>query len=59
VIVWKRTLETFKQQVLGSSLLLIKGKVEREKKVVHIVAGHIQDISDQLTDFDRHSRDFH
>jgi error-prone DNA polymerase len=59
VIVWKRTLETFKQQVLGSRLLLIKGKVEREKNVVHIVAGHIQDISDQLTDFDRQSRDFH
>jgi error-prone DNA polymerase len=59
VIVWKRTLETFKQQILGSRILLIKGKVEREKKVIHIVAGHIEDISSELTNFERHSRDFH
>ncbi|MCF6193188.1 MAG: error-prone DNA polymerase [Kangiellaceae bacterium] len=59
IVVWNRTLETFRKQILTSHLLLIKGKVEREKSVIHIVAGHIQDISYQLQDFARASRDFH
>jgi len=59
IIVWNRTLEAFRKQILTSHLLLIKGKIEREKSVIHIVAGHIQDISHELQDFDRASRDFH
>jgi error-prone DNA polymerase len=59
IIVWQKTLEKFRQQILGSRLLLIKGKIEREKKVVHVIAGYIQDISERLPEFRRHSRDFH
>ncbi|MGB0495498.1 MAG: error-prone DNA polymerase [Kangiellaceae bacterium] len=59
IIVWKSTLEKFRRQILDSRLLLIKGKVEREKKVVHVIAGYIQDISEKLPEFKRHSRDFH
>jgi len=59
IVVWKSTLEKFRKEILGSRLLLIKGKIEREKSVVHIVAGYIQDISHRLLGFERHSRDFH
>ncbi|MCW8879298.1 MAG: error-prone DNA polymerase [Kangiellaceae bacterium] len=59
VIVWRNTLEKFKKAILTSRLLLIKGVIERERKVVHVVAGHIKDISDRLPAFRRHSRDFH
>lgn len=59
IIVWKNTLEKFRKAILTSRLLLIKGRVEREKSVVHIVAGYIQDISQLLEGFKRHSRDFH
>ena len=59
IIVWKTTLEKFKKEILTSRLLLIKGVIERERKVVHVIAGHIQDISDKLPAFRRHSRDFH
>jgi len=59
IVVWKSTLETFRKQILGSQLLLIKGKIEREKKVVHIIAGHIKDISHELQNLKRPSRDFH
>ncbi|MGX5201806.1 error-prone DNA polymerase [Aliikangiella sp. IMCC44632] len=58
IIIWKNTLEKFRKEILGSRLLLIKGTVEREKKVVHIVAGYIRDISDKLPEFRRKSRDF-
>ena len=59
IVVWKSTLEKFRKPILNSHLLLIKGKVEREKKVIHIVAGYIEDISHHLQDFKRPSRDFH
>lgn len=59
IIVWKSTLEKFRQPILNSHLLLIKGKIEREKKVVHVIAGYIEDISDRLPEFKKHSRDFH
>ena len=59
IIVWKNTLEKFRKPILGSRILFVKGKIERERSVVHIVAGHILDISDRLQDFGRGSRDFH
>ncbi|MCO7224969.1 error-prone DNA polymerase [Pleionea sp. CnH1-48] len=59
IIVWQNTVEKFKQAILASRLLLIKGTIEREQNVVHIVAGHIADISEQLPGFKRASRDFH
>ncbi|MEE4244617.1 MAG: error-prone DNA polymerase, partial [Kangiellaceae bacterium] len=48
VIVWKTTLERFRKEILNSKLLLIKGTIERERKVIHVIAGHIEDISDRL-----------
>ncbi len=59
VIVWKNTLEKFRREILTSKLLLIKGVIERERKVVHVIAGHITDISDKLPAFKKGSRDFH
>lgn len=59
IIIWKKTLEVFRQPILNSRLLIIKGKIEREKSVIHIIAGHILDISQKLPDFDKNSRDFH
>jgi error-prone DNA polymerase len=59
VIVWKNTLEKFRKEILTSKLLFIKGVIERERKVVHVIAGHITDISDKLPAFKKGSRDFH
>ncbi|WP_144393785.1 error-prone DNA polymerase [Pleionea sediminis] len=59
VIVWKDKVEKFRKAIMGSRLLLIKGTIERERKVVHVVAGYVEDISGQLPHFRRVSRDFH
>ncbi|MBV1911401.1 MAG: error-prone DNA polymerase [Kangiellaceae bacterium] len=59
VIVWKNTLEKFRKAILSSRLLFVKGVIERERKVVHVIAGHISDISEQLPAFKKGSRDFH
>lgn len=64
VIIWKGTQETFRQILLTSRLLLIKGTVEINNDnvanpVVHIIAGQLHDYSDKLGDFLLKSRDFH
>ena len=64
VIVWKGTQETFRNVLLTSKLLLIKGTVEINNDnvshpVVHIIAGQLHDYSERLEDLSLKSRDFH
>ena len=50
VIVWPRVLERFRAVVLGASLLYVKGVLQREGEVIHVVAGAFFDESAQLAD---------
>ncbi len=43
VIIWRSLLERFRTALLGGQLLTIKGTVEREGEVIHIVAGFVID----------------
>ena len=43
----------------GSRLLAVYGKVEREGTVVHLIAGHLVDLSPLLGSLPTRSRDFH
>jgi error-prone DNA polymerase len=43
VVVWTSVQERFRAVLLQGQLLIVKGVVEREKEVVHVVAGHIGD----------------
>jgi error-prone DNA polymerase len=67
VVVWASLLERFRAELLQARLLRISGVVEREREVIHVVAGQVEDLSDLLerlgdqssgTDAFR-SRDFH
>ena len=73
IIVWPRVFEKFRQVVLRSRLLGITGVVQREGRVIHVIARHLGDYSFLLDELDeapengkatadpRHfpSRDFH
>lgn len=59
VVVWKSTQETFRASLLASKLLIIKGTVETDNNVIHVIAGHLQDASEWLAEFSIKSRDFH
>jgi error-prone DNA polymerase len=59
VIVWKRTQELFRKALLNGRLLLIKGNIETDGSVVHVVAGQLHDYSDRLDQLAIRSRDFH
>ena len=57
VIVWASTLERYRAAVLQGQLLRIKGVVEREKEVIHVVAGHIEDATGLLNELTRSELD--
>ena len=48
IVVWKSVLERFRGPLLQGRLLAIKGIVEREGAVIHVVAGHVRDLSHKL-----------
>ncbi len=63
VIVWSSVLERFRAALLQGRLLKIKGVVERENEVIHVVAGQVLDASCLLADISSQqlpfkSRDF-
>jgi error-prone DNA polymerase len=64
VVVWASIMQQFRAALLQGQLLKIKGVVEREGAVIHVVAGYVEDATDLLramaTDaLPFKSRDFH
>lgn len=59
VVVWVATARAQKQSFLSSKILKVKGIIEREKNVIHVIAGRLIDLTEHLENFDCASRDFH
>ncbi|HSG90595.1 MAG TPA: OB-fold nucleic acid binding domain-containing protein, partial [Pseudomonadales bacterium] len=59
VVIWTSVLARFRGPILGGRLLLVKGVMEREGPVIHVVAGHIADYSHHIGSLRSQSRDFH
>ena len=49
VVVWRTVLERFRSEILQGQLIRVKGVVEREGDVIHVVAGQVEDFSEKLT----------
>lgn len=43
VIVWPRVFEAFRPQVLGARLVMVRGKLQNEQSVIHLVAESVED----------------
>ena len=48
IIIWAKVYEKYRRIVLTSRLLMVRGKLQREGLVVHILAEHLEDRSDLL-----------
>lgn len=59
VIVWRDLADRQRRELLGSRLLAVYGKVEREGEVVHLIAGRLVDLTPLLGSLPTRSRDFH
>ncbi len=49
LVVWTKIFEKYRRTVLGSGMIGVKGKVQREGEVVHIVAHDLIDMSAELS----------
>ncbi len=58
VVVWTRVLDRFRAEILQGRLLRIKGVLEREGSVIHVIAGHVENLTFHLDEFETPSRDF-
>jgi error-prone DNA polymerase len=59
VVVWRDLGERQRRELLGSRLLAVYGVLERQGEVVHLIAGHLKDLTPLLGDLVTQSRDFH
>ena len=59
VIVWQSSARAQKKAFLTARIMCISGILEREKDVIHVIAGKIDDIGYLLDELKTNSRDFH
>jgi len=48
IVVWPRTFEQFRPAVLGARLVLVRGEIQAESGVIHVIADHIEDLTPLL-----------
>lgn len=48
IVVWPKTFETYRPQVLGARLSLVRGELQSESGVIHVIADHIEDLTPLL-----------
>ena len=58
VIVWRDLGDRQRRELLGSRLMGVYGRVEREGEVVHLIAGKLLDLTGMLGSLPTRSRDF-
>ncbi|PCI46319.1 MAG: error-prone DNA polymerase, partial [Moraxellaceae bacterium] len=59
VIIWRSVAERQRTPLMSARLLKVKGTVEKEGSVIHVIAGHLQSCDELLGSLAVHSRDFH
>ncbi|MEM7253922.1 MAG: OB-fold nucleic acid binding domain-containing protein, partial [Pseudomonadota bacterium] len=59
VVIWPWVLQRQRREVLTARLVEVAGIVERDREVVHLIAGRLVDRSGLLGDLETRSRDFH
>lgn len=48
LVTWTKTFEKFPRIILGANMMGVRGRVQREGEVVHIVVHHLTDLSHEL-----------
>lgn len=47
-MVWAKVFETYRRVVLSAGMIAVRGRVQREGEVVHLVAHQLTDLSTEL-----------
>jgi error-prone DNA polymerase len=48
IVIWEKVFEQFRRVVLGAGMIGVKGRIQREGEVVHVVARELFDLSAEL-----------
>lgn len=48
IIVWRKTMERYRSVVMGARLIKVRGRLQRESGVIHVVADHMEDMTETL-----------
>ncbi|WP_026620094.1 error-prone DNA polymerase [Ensifer sp. WSM1721] len=48
IIVWEKTFQKYRPQVMGSRLVRVRGRLQSQSGVIHVVADHLEDITPML-----------
>lgn len=59
IIIWPGVFAAYRQRILGANLMVVRGELQSQEGVVHVVAEHIEDCSHWVRSIPRNSRDFH
>ena len=47
-VVWPQAMERYRKVVMGSRLVMVKGRIQRHEDIIHVVADHLEDWSIEL-----------
>ncbi|WP_349038857.1 error-prone DNA polymerase [Pseudotabrizicola sp. 4114] len=53
IVVWKKIYETFRKAVIAGRLVQVRGRIERDGPVIHLIAEHVEDVSPLLATLGR------
>ncbi|OUR79703.1 error-prone DNA polymerase [Alphaproteobacteria bacterium 46_93_T64] len=48
IIVWPKKFEIYRRTVLSARVICIEGELQKEQDVIHVIAHHLEDLSDLL-----------
>jgi error-prone DNA polymerase len=58
LVVWPKVFEANRRAVLSASMIAVRGRIQREGEVVHLVAQRIIDLSPELASVGEREADF-
>ncbi len=58
IIVWPKVFEKYRSLVMGARLVKVRGRLQRADGVIHVVAEHVEDITQALGILERDLKDF-
>ncbi|MEM8546817.1 MAG: error-prone DNA polymerase [Pseudomonadota bacterium] len=59
LVIWKDLAARQRRELLGTRLMGVRGQVQKQGQVIHVVAAELYDYNGWLSGLETHSRDFH
>ncbi|MDI7863088.1 error-prone DNA polymerase [Rhizobiaceae bacterium n13] len=58
IIVWPKVFEEYRPLVMGARLVKVRGRLQKAEGVIHVVAEHVEDMTQALGILERDRKDF-